>query len=127
FIGMQRYWIGLSIFLVTLTFVMLPLNAFVFKSRGHMLNWGVDFRGGTELVVDFAKPVDAGEIRKVLADASHDNADVVKYEDPSGKTKYNFMLRIGAVSVLNEAQVKQAEALLAHEGAANLKKLEWSE
>jgi preprotein translocase subunit SecF len=54
FIGMQRYWIGLSIILVALTVVMLPLNAFVFKSRGHMLNWGVDFRGGTELVVEFA-------------------------------------------------------------------------
>ena len=107
FIGMQRYWIGLSIVLVALTVVMLPLNAFVFKSRGHMLNWGVDFRGGTELVVEFSKPVDAGEIRKVLADAGHDNADVVKYEDPTGKSKYNFMLRIGAVSVLSEAQAKQ--------------------
>ena len=48
-------------FLVVLTFVMLPLNAYVFKSRGHMLNWGVDFRGGTEMVVEFSKPVDAGE------------------------------------------------------------------
>jgi preprotein translocase subunit SecF len=127
FIGMQRYWIGLSIILVALTVVMLPLNAFVFKSRGHMLNWGVDFRGGTELVVEFAKPVDAGEIRKVLSDAGHDNADVVKYEDPTGKSKYNFMLRIGAVSVLNEKQVKEAQELLAHEGAATLKKLEWAE
>ncbi len=127
FIGMQRYWIGLSIFLVGLTIVMLPLNAFVFKSRGHMLNWGVDFRGGTELVVEFAKPVDAGEIRKVLADAGHDNADVVKYEDPTGKSKYNFMLRIGSVSVLSEAQAKQAQSLLAKEGDANLKKFEWSE
>jgi preprotein translocase subunit SecF len=127
FIGMQRYWIGLSIFLVALTIVMLPLNAFVFKSRGHMLNWGVDFRGGTELVVEFSKPVDAGEIRKVLADSGHDNADVVKYEDPSGKSKYNFMLRIGAVSVLNEKQAKEAESLLAKEGDATLKKLEWSE
>src|SRR5215467_6401922 len=88
FIGNQKYWIGMSIFLVTLTFVMLPLNAFVFKSRGHMLNWGVDFRGGTELVVDFSKPVDAGEIRKALSGAGFDNADVVKYEDPSGKSKY---------------------------------------
>jgi preprotein translocase subunit SecF len=127
FIGMQRYWIGLSIFLVALTILMLPLNAYVFKSRGHMLNWGVDFRGGTELVVEFSKPVDAGEIRKVLTDSGHDNADVVKYEDPTGKSKYNFMLRIGAVSVLNEKQVKEAQELLAHEGAATLKKLEWAE
>jgi preprotein translocase subunit SecF len=127
FIGMQRYWIGLSVVLVFLTIIMLPLNAFVFKSRGHMLNWGVDFRGGTELVVEFAKPVDVGEIRKVLADAGHDNADVVKYEDPTGKSHYNYMLRIGAVSVLSEAQAKQARELLGKEGDANLKKFEWSE
>ena len=30
---------------------MLPLNAFVFKGRGHVLNWGVDFRGGSEIVL----------------------------------------------------------------------------
>ena len=38
FIGKTRYWIGLSIVLTVLTLVMLPLNAYVFKSRGHMLN-----------------------------------------------------------------------------------------
>jgi preprotein translocase subunit SecF len=127
FIGMQRYWIGLSVVLVFITLIMLPLNAFVFKSRGHMLNWGVDFRGGTELVVEFSKPVDAGEIRKVLGEAGHENADVVKYEDPTGKSKYNYMLRIGSVSVLSEPQAKQAHELLAKEGEANLKKFEWSE
>ena len=127
FIGMQRYWIGLSVVLVFITIVMLPLNAFVIKSRGHMLNWGVDFRGGTELVVEFSKPVEAGEIRKVLADAGHDNADVVKYEDPTGKSQWNYMLRIGAVSVLSENQAKQAHEALAKEGEANLKKFDWSE
>ena len=38
FVGREKYWIGLSIVLVTLTAIMLPLNAYVFKSRGHMLN-----------------------------------------------------------------------------------------
>src|SRR3954452_14104821 len=104
FIGSQKYWISLSVILVAITVVMLPLNAYVFKSRGHMLNWGVDFRGGTELVVDFSKPVEAGEIRKVLAEAGHDNADVVKYEDTTGKSQWNYTLRIGAVSVLSENQ-----------------------
>ncbi len=33
-----------------------------------MLNWGVDFRGGSEIVLEFSKPVDAGEIRKTLTD-----------------------------------------------------------
>jgi len=43
FIGNQKYWIGASITLLLVTFLMLPINAYVIKSRGHALNWGVDF------------------------------------------------------------------------------------
>ncbi len=116
FIGNQKYWIGLSIVLVGLTLVMLPLNAYVFKSRGHMLNWGVDFRGGSEIVIEFSKPVDAGDIRKTLADAGFPDADVVKYADPTGQHPYNYMVRVGAVSVVSEQQAKQIQESLAQGG-----------
>ncbi len=127
FIGNEKYWIGLSIVLVTLTIVMLPLNAYVFKSRGHMLNWGVDFRGGSEIVIDFSKPVDAGDIRKTLADVGFPDADVVKYADPTGQHPYNYMVRVGAVSVVSEQQAKQIRESLAKVGDASLKRFEWSE
>ena len=97
FIGNQKYWIGTSIILVLITCIMLPLNAYVFKDRGHMLNWNVEFRGGTEIVVEFSKPVEAGEIRKTLADAGFPDADVVKYADPTGLKQWNYMVRVGAV------------------------------
>jgi preprotein translocase subunit SecF len=127
FIGNQKYWIGTSIVLVLITIVMLPLNAFVIKSRGHLLNWGVDFRGGTELLIEFSRPIDAGTVRSTLAAIGHDNADVVRYEDPSGKSKDDYLVRIGAVSVLSAEQAKKAEQSLAKEGDANLKRFEWSE
>ncbi|HVZ72192.1 MAG TPA: protein translocase subunit SecF [Polyangia bacterium] len=127
FIGRQKYWIGSSIFLVLLTIVMLPLNAFVFKSRGHLLNWGVDFRGGSEIVVEFSKAVDAGDVRKALADIQLHDADVVKYDDPSGKKPWNFMIRVGAVSAVSEQQAKQLQGALAKVGDAELKHFEWSE
>src|SRR5258708_32357328 len=98
FIGNQKYWITMSILLVTLTVVMLPLNAFFFKGRGHALNWGVDFRGGSEILIEFSKPVDAGDVRKALDDIHLSDAEVVKHEDPTGKKLWNFMLRVGAVS-----------------------------
>src|SRR5450432_2406923 len=101
FIGNQKYWIAMSIVLVALSAIMLPLNAYVFKSRGHALNWGVDFRGGSEIVIEFSKPVDAGDIRKVLGDIQLGDAEVVKYEDPSGKKLWNFMIRVGSVSVVS--------------------------
>jgi len=127
FVGNQNYWIGTSIFLVLLTFLMLPLNAYVFKGRGHMLNWGVDFRGGSEIVVEFSKPVEAGQVRKTLNDAGFGDAEVVKYEDPSGQKKWNYMIRVGAVSVVSKTQAEQIQASLAKEGDASLKRFEWSE
>src|SRR5215471_9784638 len=127
FIGNTKYWVGLSIILVALTVAMLPLNAFVFKNRGHMLNWGVDFRGGSEILIEFSRPIESGEIRKTLADAGFPDADVVKYADPSGQHKNNYMVRVGAVSVVSEKQAKQIQQSLAKEGDASLKHFEWSE
>ncbi len=127
FIGNQKYWITMSILLVALTVVMLPLNAFVFKSRGHALNWGVDFRGGSEILIEFSKPVEAGDVRKALDDIHLGEAEVVKYEDPTGKKPWNFMVRVGAVSVVSEQQAKQIRESLAKDGAASLQHFEWSE
>jgi len=127
FIGRSKYWIGLSVVLTAITIVMLFMNVFVIKSRGHWLNWGVDFRGGTELMIEFSKPVDAGDLRKALAESGHENADVVRYDDPSGQKKNNYMIRLGAVSVVSEKQADQIHQSLAKEGDASLKKFEWSE
>jgi preprotein translocase subunit SecF len=127
FIGNQKYWIAMSIGLVLLTVVMLPLNAYVFKSRGHVLNWGVDFRGGSEILIEFSKPVEAGDVRKALADMQLGDAEVVKYDDPSGKKPWNYMIRVGAVSVVSELQAKQIRQSLAREGEAYLKHFEWNE
>jgi preprotein translocase subunit SecF len=127
FIGNQKYWITMSVVLVLLTAVMLPLNAFVFKSRGHALNWGVDFRGGSEIVIEFSKPVEAGAIREALADIHLGDAEVVKYDDPTGKKLWNFMIRVGSVSVVSEVQAKQIRESLAKEGAASLQHFEWNE
>ena len=128
FIGNQKYWIGTSIALVLLTFIMLPLNAYVFTSRGHMLNWNVEFRGGTEIVVDFAKPVDAGAVREALAAKGFENADVVTYGSAMERGSNNaYMIRLGAVSLMSAEQAKKVEVALARVGDANLRKFEFSE
>jgi preprotein translocase subunit SecF len=127
FVGNRRYWIGASIVFTLITLVMLPLNAFVIKGRGHVLNWGVDFRGGTEMIIEFSRPVEAGDLRRVLHEAGHENADVVRYDDPTGKSKHNYMVRLGAVSVVSREQARQAEQALRKEGDATLRKFEWSE
>jgi preprotein translocase subunit SecF len=125
FIGKQKYWIGASIILVAITVLMLPLNAYVFKDRGHMLNWGVDFKGGSELVVEFNKAVGASDVRDAMVSAGLHNADVVRYGSDSATPSY--MIRLGAVSVLSPEQAKRVEAGIARVGDAGLRKFESSE
>ena len=102
---------------------MLPLNAYVLKGRGHFLNWGVDFRGGSEILIEFSRPVDAADVRKTLAANGFHDADVVKYEDPTGQKKWNYLVRVGAVSVVSEQQAKQIRESLAKVGDASLQAL----
>jgi preprotein translocase subunit SecF len=128
FIGKQKYWIGASLILVLITLVMLPLNAYVFKDRGHMLNWGVDFRGGTEIVVNFAKPIEAGAVRQALSAKGFENADVVQFgSGMEGGHGNSYLIRLGAVSAMSNEQAKKIEVSLAHLGDAVLKKFDGSE
>jgi preprotein translocase subunit SecF len=116
-IGKQRYWIGASIILVVLTLVMLPLNAFVLKDRGHMLNWGVDFRGGTEILVEFSRPIGAADVRDAVTKSGYHNAEVVQY---GGQNANSYMIRMGAVSIVSKDQAEKGKAALAKVGDATL-------
>jgi preprotein translocase subunit SecF len=95
------------------------------KDRGHVLNWGVDFKGGTELVVEFNKTVDAAQVRDAMSAAGLHNADVVKYGNVAAAQ--SFMIRLGAVSIMTAEQAKKVEANLARVGDASLRKLDSSE
>ena len=127
FIGRTKYWVGLSIVLTVVTFAMLFLNAYVIKGRGHFLNWGVDFRGGSEIVIEFSRDVDIQKVRDALAESGFHDADVVKYGDPTGKSQWNYLVRVGAVSVLSEKQAKQMHESMAKVGDASLRRVDWTE
>ena len=104
---------------------MLPINAYVLKDRGHMLNWGVDFKGGTELVVEFNKPVEAAQRAR-----GHDGGGAAQRRRRQVRQRGrqpSFMIRLGAVSVMSPEQAKQVEAGLARVGDASLRKFDSSE
>jgi preprotein translocase subunit SecF len=124
FIGSRKTWMGFSLVAIFVSLAMLPINAYVLKGRGSMLNWGVDFKGGTELLVEFNKPVSAADIRQAISAAGLENADVVKY---GGAASNAYMIRMGAVSIMSPAQAKRLESGLARVGEAALRKLETSE
>ena len=122
FIGNQKYWIGSSIVLVLATIIMLPVNLYL---HGHVLNWGVEFKGGTQLVVEFNKAVEASQVRDALTEAGMHNADVVRYGSEGGTPA--FMVTLGSVSIMSGEQAKKVEAAIARVGDASLHKFESSE
>jgi preprotein translocase subunit SecF len=65
FVGKTKPLLISSAILIVLSFLMLPLNMII-PGRGHALNFAIDFRGGTEMRVDFSKPVTPGEIREAM-------------------------------------------------------------
>jgi preprotein translocase subunit SecF len=131
FVGLQRYFIGTSIFLIALTLLMLPLNRWVLPHRGQILNWSIEFRGGTEMTVEFSGPQDTAKIREALDKGGFSDSEVVKLtgaDQPNG-----YILRFGAISAVTEAQSKAVEQALADKvgadasGVSNLRKFEFSE
>jgi preprotein translocase subunit SecF len=129
FIGTKKYWIGATFALLLLTVVMLPLNAYVIPGRGQMLNWSVEFKGGSEIVTRFTKAVDPADIREALGKAGFHGVEAFKYNDTPGKVSNDYMIRMGAVAALTHDQATKAEEALRASsiGGAKLKSFEWSE
>src|SRR5262245_10301225 len=124
FIGHQWFWIGSSIVFLLITFAMLPINRYLIHSRGAILNWGVDFRGGTEMTVDFQREVDPGQLRTALDQAGFHNSDIVKINEP-GKVEY--MLRLPQFTVMSPEKEQAARQVLAQVGGASLRRVEFPE
>jgi preprotein translocase subunit SecF len=101
FINRRRTWFTISIILVALSIAMLPINHFW---RGSILNWTIDFKGGTEIVVTFAKDkkVDQHAVRTTLAKGGFPDVEVNTFEikaKTGSETGYLLRLaKFGAVS-----------------------------
>jgi preprotein translocase subunit SecF len=122
FVGRMNVLLGISVFLIVLSLAMLPINHFW---RGHTLNYGVDFRGGTELKVEFGSEQEPARIREGMQRGGFHDTEVVKVRDASQPT---YLLRFGAVSPVSDQKVKELDAALRSKfGADAVRKLDFSE
>ncbi len=123
FVGRMNLLLGISAFLVLLLIAMLPIN---YVRHGHVLNFGIDFRGGTEIQVDFNKDVDAGQIREAMAAGGFGDAEAVRLREAGHPNSY--LVRFGAVSPVNEKQALALRAAIESKyGQDQLKKFDFSE
>jgi preprotein translocase subunit SecF len=96
FVGRRKKFWSLSAAVVVLSIVMLPVNYFV---RGAVLNYGTDFRGGSQIQIEFSKKgIATSKVRAALdRAANYKNAEVVKMQGRQRKTHF-FLLRLTEVS-----------------------------
>jgi preprotein translocase subunit SecF len=64
-------------------------------------NYGIDFKGGTEVQLKFRGNIEQGKLRQTLADSGYD-AEVVNVEGRSDE----YLVRVGAVSSLSAEKVE---------------------
>ncbi|TFG96234.1 MAG: protein translocase subunit SecF, partial [Myxococcales bacterium] len=86
-IGRWRLWVTVSLGLILLSLAAIPL-------RGIRL--GIDFAGGTEMLVRFAPgvAVEEGALRTVLNSCGIPEPNVIRY----GEAEAEFLVRFGALS-----------------------------
>ena len=123
FVGRMNLFLGISTFLVILSIAMLPINHFW---RGHALNTGIDFRGGTEVQVQFKNEQEPAKIRAAMAQGGFRDTEVVKVRNDQMPNLY--FLRFGAVSPVSEQKVVLLESALRQRfGADAVRKVDFSD
>jgi preprotein translocase subunit SecF len=68
--------------------------------------FGIDFMGGTEIQIDFEKPVGTGEIRAAMDRLGFPGAEVVSF----GAHESEYLIRLQAISPVSDEQATKARA-----------------
>jgi preprotein translocase subunit SecF len=101
------------------------INILVLVAFGIMsLNWGVDFKGGAEMEVKFAQPVNDVAVRQAVESAGFSEATVQIFGPPSDNT---FLVRVGRISLLTKEGAKKAEEALRAKFGADLASFDFNE
>lgn len=93
FMGISKYITVGTIILTLLALVLISIKGF---------NYGVDFAGGIEAQVLFAKPVDAHKVRTFMADLGYPNANV-----QSIGTESEYLIRVEMIHGKSDAETNK--------------------
>lgn len=109
FMGVRWYCLGISFALIVTSLVL-------FVRPGIL--WGTDFKGGTEIEIEFKKPVEPGVVRQHIQALGFASPEVVQ----AGGSTSHYLVKVQETSNIAEAaqaQVSKALCLLPEEGELN--------
>ncbi len=112
-VAKQKYTAIFSAILVIASFVVLAVIG---------LNYGIDFKGGSDIVVSFTKTVDSQQVRDAAVKAGFDDASVQLF-GPAEKNQ--FLIQTRLVSVMNKEKIEQVQAAITPLSA--IEREAWSE
>ena len=98
-----------SMIMLSMVFMVVSIGALIFNLvvRGDALNYSTDFKGGSEIQVEFSRAVTAAQVRKALSSAGFKSAEVVKVTSTDRDNFY--MLRLDEVSAFGEAEQEKVQ------------------
>src|SRR5687767_13001021 len=100
FVGKRRLFFAISLIAVLVSIAMLPINHYL---RGSMLNFNIDFKGGTEIVTTFDKGVDPHSIRTSLQGAGFEGVDVSTFElKENDKPVNGYLIRLAQFGAVDK-------------------------
>jgi preprotein translocase subunit SecF len=121
FVGRRKTFWTLSTLLILGSIGMLVAN---FLMRGDALNYSTDFKGGSEIQIEFSRKVGPAAIRAALTKGGFKGAEVVRVSDE--KRPHFFMLRLTEVSAFSEADQKKVKSGLESKyGKKNLTRFDY--
>ncbi len=74
FMGKRKMWYIISLTVISLGFISVAVKGFHF---------GIDFLGGTELIIEFSQPPEIGRIRSAMDNAGFQKAEIKGYGVPT--------------------------------------------
>jgi preprotein translocase subunit SecF len=127
FVGKARMFLTISVIVMLLCIAMLPINHYL---RGSALNFSIDFKGGTDIIMTFGKPVGAADVRKAMNDSGFRQVDVSTFEfrDETGVMQDAYRVRVpqfGAIEPVKAQEVGD-ELIKAQGGPSVVSKVTWS-
>ncbi len=108
FVNRGRKLLVVSLLVTLACIAMLPINHYV---RGSALNFSIDFKGGTDIVATFAKPVEAGAVRQGMKDSGFEQVDVssFQFDDEAGKPVDAYLIRIPQFGAIDPERQRAIE------------------
>lgn len=113
FIDKQRIFLAVSAIVV-----LLSLAAIIFIGP----TYGIDFKGGSDIILQFKEEVDVEDVRKAAGAAGLPDVQVQRYGTPE---QHTFLVQTRAASAMNDEKSAEIQAGLASLG--DLQSFEWSE